>query len=73
MNRLEESPNIDLSDYNISLANSEFSNDGSVKLQLHNGNEQYVIDSSKTDDLINIKTVALESTILMKNALLTKI
>lgn len=55
MNRLEESPNIDLSDYNISLANSEFSNDGSVKLQLHNGNEQYVIDSSKTDDLINIK------------------
>lgn len=55
ISRLEESPKIDLSDYKISLTNSEFEKDGSIKLQLHSGSEQYVINSSNTDDLINIK------------------
>lgn len=53
MNRLDNLKHIDLEDYNISLTNANLKEDNSVKLQLTNAQEKYVIDSNDLNKVLN--------------------
>lgn len=53
MNRLDKLKHIDLENYDISLTNADLKEDNSVKLQLTNAQEKYVIDSNDLNKVLN--------------------